>query len=425
MIDARCKLAETRIGAGALLRALKSLGIAIAVGVAVLVLVSAYEVVQTKPSTSSSCTDCVKATVPTGSGYGSAGNDIAYDSANGNLFVSSSDQYSWSVTVINGSTDTVSTVVTDTGRPLALAYDSSNGDVYVANWIGNNVTVIDGRSDAILTSIELPPQNFSAGGGPYNILYNPFNGFLDVVEYDPAYLVQIDGSTNQVAGYTPYWDYDDVLTANPTDGNLYAAVNTTAAPFPTGEPRFDLDVLSGSTLSVVSSLPMNGSPAALAYDSQNDQLFLAGSTRGYPEYYNGSVTEFNSAATKVEAVTSIGQLPTGIALDAANGNLYATNYYSANISVVNATNLRATGSIPVAYSAGPIGPIVYDARNQCLYTVAIEGLVSIISPPGGTCPLPPASTPGLTAGGLAVAGSLGTVAAASVFIGLRVRQRPR
>jgi YVTN family beta-propeller protein len=416
------------MGAGALLRWLKSLGIAVAVGVAVLVLVSAYVVLQTKPSTPPSCTDCVKATVATGSGYGSAGNDIAYDSANGNLFVSSSDQYSWSVTVINGSTDAVSTVVTDTGRPLALAYDSGNGDVYVANWIGNNVTVIDGRSYAILTSIELPPQNFSAGGGPFNILYNPFNGFLDVVEYDPAYLVQIDGNTNQVVGYTPYWDYDDVLTANPTDGNLYAAVNTTAGLFPTGgEPRFDLDVLNGSTLAVVSSLPMNGSPGALTYDSLNDQLFLAGSTRGYPDYYNGSVTEFNSAATKVEAVTPIGQLPTGIALDAANGNLYATNYESANISVVNSTTLRVAGTIPVASSAGPTGAIVYDAQNQCLYTVAIEGLVSIISPPGGTCALPPApaSTPGLTAGGLAVAGSLGTVAAATVFIVLRVRQRPR
>ena len=82
---------------------------------------------------------------------------IAYDSSNGYLYV---DLYGDSglghlsdVTVVNGATNSVVGSVPVGMYPLGIAYDPSNGDIYVANAWSNNVTVIDGASDTVVGSI--------------------------------------------------------------------------------------------------------------------------------------------------------------------------------------------------------------------------------------------------------------------------------
>ncbi len=97
------------------------LQLVLAVGVVLLLAVSIEALANPPSSAPPPCTNCVVGTIPTGSGSGSAGSGIAFDSANGLLFVSSSDVESWGMTVINGTTDTVVRTVPDSGRPFALA----------------------------------------------------------------------------------------------------------------------------------------------------------------------------------------------------------------------------------------------------------------------------------------------------------------
>lgn len=393
---------------------LRRLEVAAAVGVSVLVLVALYGLLSALQASPSSCTNCVKGTLSTGSGSGSAGNGIAYDGETGNLFVSSSDLDSWSVSVINGSTDAVSTVVPDSGRPLSLAYDARNGDLYVANWRGNNVTILDGRSDRIIGSVSLPSQNLI--GGPVDILYDPFNGFLAVVESSPAELVLLNGSTNEIVDENAFSVYNNLLAANPVTGNLYAA--TAVGP---SNSQFALAVLNGTSLSTVSRLVMNGTPGAITYDPLSGQVFVASYGQGLPNYYNGTLTELNAAATEEEGGIAVGLLPDGLGVDSANGDLYVTDYYSANISEVNATTFQVTASVPVASNPGPI---VYDPMNRCLYTVHIEGLVSIFAPPGAACSAPP--RPGLIPMWemLVLGTAAGAVVAVVVFFVLPSRPEP-
>jgi YVTN family beta-propeller protein len=392
-----------------------SFGLAgVVVGVCLLLALSVDALAYPPSTTPPACTNCVVGTIPTGSGSGALGSDIAYDSANGFLFVSSSDLGSWGVTVINGSTDTIVRTISDSGRPLALAYDARNGDIYVANWAGNNVTVLDGNTDAVLGSIPLPPEQYNIG--PTQIVYDPFNGFLDLVESPistPAALEIIDGSTNQVVTSLNFSVNEDAIATNPVNGEIYAASG--------GEEQvdFNLDVLNGSTGSLISSLPLNGTAESIMYDTGNAQVYVVASGFGFPEFYNGTVTEVNSAASRIEGVWQAGQSSFGVAYDDSNENLYVSNYYSANVSIINATARNVVGSIS---TAGYPGPIVYDAMNRCLYTVHIEGLVSILAPPGSSCPaVPVPALNGLLV--LSAGGFVGLVIAAGAFASLRGRKR--
>ncbi len=237
------------------------------------------------------------------------------------------------------------------------------------------------------------------------IIYDPFNGFLDVVESSPTALVMINGGTNQLVATLNFSVSDEVIAANPNNGELYAASG--------GEEFFDfrLVALNGSTGTVVSSVLLNGTPQAITYDGGNGQLYVVATQYGFGGYENGTVTEVNSAATRVEGEWEVGQLPGGIAYDDSNEDLYVTSYCSTNVSIVNASSRGVTGSIS---TEGSPGPIVYDAMNRCLYTVHIEGLVSILAPPGSSCPTLP--VPALNALlVLSAGGFVGLTMAAVVF----------
>ena len=78
------------------------------------------------------------ATIP----VGNAPNAIAYDSRNGDLYVSSTNDNS--VSVIDGSSNTVVATIPVGNVPYAITYDPNNGDLYVANYGDNTVSVISG-----------------------------------------------------------------------------------------------------------------------------------------------------------------------------------------------------------------------------------------------------------------------------------------
>jgi YVTN family beta-propeller protein len=386
------------------------------VGVALLLALSVAALVNSPTTTPPPCTNCVVGAIPTGSGSGSLGSDIAYDTSNGLLFVSSSDLGSWGVTVFNGSTDAVVRVIPDSGRPLALAYDPRNGDIYVANWAGNNVTIIDGETDEVLGSISLPTEQYNIGAS--QIVYDPFNGFLDVLVNPisgPSTLEIINGSTNQIEASLNFGVNGDAIATNPANGEMYAATG--------GEEQinFDLDVLNGSTGSVISSLLMNGTAGSISYDTEDGQVYVVADGFAYPDLNNGTVTEINAAGTRIERTWPAGQLAFGITQDESNGYVYVSNYYSANISVINVSSGADAGSISVGSNPGPI---VYDAANECLYTVQLEGLVSIVALPGSSClAIPVPALNGLLL--LSGAGLLGVVLAGWAYASYGRREHER
>jgi len=94
----------------------------------------------------------VIATIPVGAWP----EEVAYDPSNGYLYVA--NWYSDTVLVINGATNTVIANIPVGTNPVGVAYDPSNGYIYVTDSGSDSVSVINGANTVI--------ANITVGSGP-------------------------------------------------------------------------------------------------------------------------------------------------------------------------------------------------------------------------------------------------------------------
>jgi YVTN family beta-propeller protein len=75
---------------------------------------------------------------------------IAFDPTNGNLYVPILHNYT--VTVISGKDNTVLGGPIHVGILVGIAFDPTNGNLYVANFYNNTLSVISGKNNTVLGS---------------------------------------------------------------------------------------------------------------------------------------------------------------------------------------------------------------------------------------------------------------------------------
>jgi YVTN family beta-propeller protein len=344
------------------------------------------------PRSTIPCSTCVLGDID--AGYGPV--DMVYDNASGHLFVLDSGPggfNAWGVTVINGSTDTVAGFYHVGQRPGDLAYDSRNGELYVTGFCSDNVYVLNATTGANVTWI--PTPSIPLCEGPIAIAYDPADGLVDVLQGSSPSLLMISGATDQIVGHVNISAGTYPLATNPLTGQIYLTTNLAF-----DDTSFNVTTLNGSSGAVDSSVQLNGSPTAIAFDDRNDHVYVAVTVEGSGEgnLYNGSLLALDRNASRVVTSSRIGDNPYEIAVDGSNGNVYVTNADSNNISVVNGSTGQVTGSIPVDLDPWSV---VYDGENACLYALFYthfaaggsggDGYVSVVAPPGSDCPAPPTS----------------------------------
>jgi len=121
---------------------------------------------------------------------------IAYDPSNGYIYVA---DWGWSiVSVINGKT-VIATIPVGL-EPEGVAYDPSNGYIYVTNYGSNTVSVIDGANNTVIA-------NITVGTGPVGIAYDPFNGYLYVTNWysGTVSIIATSVSTTPTPSAVPTW----------------------------------------------------------------------------------------------------------------------------------------------------------------------------------------------------------------------------
>lgn len=362
--------------------------------VVALLVASALVVLVFQTPQSGTCTTCNLGDIDAGFGpY-----EEIYDNASGSLFVlDSGPGHGWGVTVINGTSDTVAKFLPLNQRPGTFTYDSRNGDLYVTDFCFNNgIFVLNGSTGANVSWIPTPAQGNC--NGPFALAFDPVTRLVYAALSNPASLLAINGSTNQVvASYTlspAEMGPGNPIVVNLATGSLYVTTG------PASLVQFYLSVVNGWNGSVESSLLVNGSSPTLTYDPLTGHVYVVTSTLGYgTSNLEGTLLTLDEAATRILASTPVGYLPYEAAADSANGDIYVTNTYSNNISVVNGTTSRPIGSVPVDPDPWSI---VYDARNRCLYPLFEthfsggaaqgDGYLTVIAPPGSDCVPPPTSS---------------------------------
>jgi YVTN family beta-propeller protein len=117
------------------------------------------------------------------------------------------NRYSNTVSVISGSTNTVIGTIPVGREPFGIAFDSANGNLYVANFQDNTVSVISGSTITVIGTIP-------AGDGPAFLAFDSANGNIYVPNYHDVTLSVIS-TTGTVADTTP----PDTAVTSAVDGN--------------------------------------------------------------------------------------------------------------------------------------------------------------------------------------------------------------
>ena len=203
---------------------------------------------------------------------------VAFDSINGDVYVA--DEFSDYVSVINGATNNVIDNITVGTDPVGVAFDSINGDVYVTNYGSKNVSVINGATNNVI-------DNITVGTDPAGVAFD---------------------SSNR-----------DVYVAN------YGSNNTS--------------VINGATNNVIDNITVGTNPYGVAFDSINGDVYVT-------NYYSNTVSVINGATNTVIDTVYVGERPYGVAFDSINGDVYVTNYDSYTVSVISPIYVK----YPVTFS---------------------------------------------------------------------------
>ena len=274
----------------------------------------------------------------------------AFDSSNGYVYVT--DFLSNSVSVINGSSNRVISTI-DVGSPDAATYDSSNGYVYVSNCFSSSVSVINGSTNNVISTIDV-------GQHPSGAAFDSSNGYVYVANAYSNNVSVINGSTDSVIATISVGSGPSGVAFDPINGYIYV----------TNYESDNVSVINGSTNNVISTIDVGSYPQRAAFDSANGYVYVT-------NFLSNNVSVINGSSNKFISTVDVGSYPHGVAFDPTNGYIYVTNDGSGNVSVINGSTNNVISTIDVGSS--PYGA-VFDSSNGYVYvTNTGSGNVSVIN----------------------------------------------
>jgi YVTN family beta-propeller protein len=282
----------------------------------------------------------------------------ALDPSNGRIFVTES--YANALAVISTSPLGYLASVPVGSTPEGIALDSRSGNLYVADNGGNNSTVIDGSTDANVSSI-----NFGAAVGAFGVLYDPTVDQVFISEAQTDNLSVVDPTTQKPVARialppsSPYGtSFPEGMALDPADGDIYVADTSNDT----------LSIVNASRDSLIGSIRVGSGPGGVAYDPVDGYLYVT-------DQDSGNVTVVNPANGSAFATLRVGQAPFPVVFDPVNDNLYVGNILSDNVSIIS------TSALPPELSGVAISP-----PFATLSPGSSVELGSALSCSGGPCP---------------------------------------
>jgi YVTN family beta-propeller protein len=229
--------------------------------------------------------------------------------------------------------------------PMGIGYDSANGNMYVANFYSNTVSVIDHNTNNVIVTIP-----FASNTSPTDIAFNSANGDMYVTNYNAGTVSVIDGNTNRVIGVISGMRPGVFAIAfNSANGDMYV----------TNYNAGTVSVIDGNTNRVISTISVGGNPTAIAVNSANGDVYVADGIN--------AVSVINPITNSLVDAVNVGYGPSGLAFDSANGNMYVANFYSNTVSVIDAGTNNVIDTIPMLFDSANPTSIVYNPTDNHLY----------------------------------------------------------
>ncbi len=234
-------------------------------------------------------------------------------------------------------------------QPVSAAVDPITNKLYVANQLGNSVTVIDGATNNATT--------VSVGSQPIAVAVNALTDKIYVANYLDGTLSVLDGVTNSsttvAVGSQPV-----SIAINPVTNKIFVANYLSATVT-------IVDGLTNATQTVAAGI----APVSVAVDPASNKIYVA-------NQLSSTVTVIDGA-TDNEITVACGSQPVSVAVNVVTGKIFTANSGDNTVTVIdgvtNGTETVAVGSQPVDLLVNPVSQEVFVLNAQSPFVTVISG----------------------------------------------------
>jgi YVTN family beta-propeller protein len=201
----------------------------------------------------------------------------------------------------------------------------------------------------------------SVGGAPWGVAYNSAKGEVYVVNSGSGRSIWvISDTTHTVTSTIPLTQNPYRVEYDSGKGEIFVA-NYAAD---------SVSIISAETKSVIATIPVGKSPASFAYDSGKGEMFVANTG-------DNTVSVISDSTNTVVANITVGSNPYDLAYDSAKGEIFVANSYGRSVSVISDTTNTVIATIAVG--SGPLGTVYDSAKGEIFVANLNSGTVSVIS----------------------------------------------
>jgi YVTN family beta-propeller protein len=231
--------------------------------------------------------------------------------------------------------------------PEPPAFDPVSGDLFVPEYDSDNVSVINGSTQEVVTTV-------AVGANPVAAVYDPTNGLVYVVNAGSSNVSVISGSDNAVVLSVGVGSFPNAPTLDPVSGDIYVSNSDSG----------NVTVISATTNQVTATISVGDEPDQPVFDSTNGDLYVANDL-----YISVVDPNDNAILDTIRLPSDRGLNPP--TFDSATGNLYFTEALGSDVLVLSGANNSIIGNVSVAAPSG--SSAVLDPLDGDLYIVANEG----------------------------------------------------
>jgi YVTN family beta-propeller protein len=291
---------------------------------------------------------------------------IALNPDNDLIYVSNYGQFNTTgtVSVINGTTNTIIATIPVGKNPQAIAYNPANGLFYVANTLSGTLSIINGTSNSLIDSIVV--GDFP-GKSPTGIAVNSINNTIYVTNMGSNTVSVINGTSNVIV---------DNITSG-AGGNLFSPTGIAYDSdndniYVLNRGSDTVSVINGTTNTLFDEISLNAiAPSAIAYNTLNNYIYVT-------NMGSNTVSVINGTSNALVETIQIDLGPNGVAFNQNNGNVYVANSINGTISVISGLTNTISTTILIGINNTPSG-VSYNLNNDSIYaTNANSNTVAVI-----------------------------------------------
>jgi YVTN family beta-propeller protein len=271
--------------------------------------------------------------------------DIAANSTTNLIYVGRTVHFGGQITVINGATNTASTIGDLGAHPVSLAVNENTNRIYAANQISNNVSVINGATSSVISTI----GGFS---GPIGVGVNPITNRIYVGNNGTDSISVIDGATNTIVATIPLSADPFRIAVNPTTNRIYvthASTNT-------------VSVIDGAINSVIATISVGNQPLGIGVNPNTNRIYVA-------NHLSDSLSVIDGNTNTVIYSVTVGSGPAGVAVNPVTSRIYVGNIGSNSMSVIEDVPDATAPVVNVSFSSP-------DGSNGWFVTSPVVGNVT-------------------------------------------------